>query len=93
MKLKELMERVDSTSTGRIIAYIKDGIADMALKTELNFKREKINLVESQRFYDLPKGMFRMLDVRAKNHDNNDDEYRSIPRALNEPVGEDADGS
>ena len=93
MKLKELMERVDSTATGRVIAYIKDGIADMALKTELNFKREKINLVKSQRFYDLPRGMFRMLDIRAKNHDNDDDEYRSIPRSLNEPVAEDADGS
>ena len=93
MNVMELMERVDSTNTGRIIAYIKDGISDMASKAEMNKVVLRINIVKNQRFYSIPIGALKILDIKVKNHSNTDGLYQSIPRALADPVTEDADGN
>ena len=37
--------------------------------------------------------MIKLLDVRAKNNLNRDDEYRTLPRMIGEPITEDADGN
>ena len=92
MKVMELMERVDSTNTGRILAYIKDGLADMANKTEFNRITLRVNINANQRFYKIPIGAYKVTDIRVKDYDNTDGVYQSIPRTLVTPVTEDSDG-
>ncbi len=92
MKVKELMERVGTTSTGRVIAYIKDGLDEMNMLAETHVTTERIDITADQRFYDLPEDMIKVTDIRVKNHSNSKDEYRSIPRTIFKPPTEDADG-
>ena len=87
------MERVGVTDTGRAIAYIKDGLEELNMISETHVTTERINITKDQRFYDFPKDMIKVLDIRCKNQLNADDEYRSIPRMIGEPVRKDADGN
>ena len=91
MKVQELMERVGSNQTGRIIAYIKDGMEDLNIKFNTHTNSQKINITENQRFYEFPNDMIKLIDIRMKNHLNEKDEYRSIPRMLHQPLIKDAD--
>ena len=93
MTVQEIMERVGATDTGRAIAYIKDGLEELNMISETHVTTERINIVKDQRFYDFPKNMIKVLDIRCKNQLNADDEYRSIPRMIGEPVRKDADGN
>ena len=92
MTVKELMQRVGMTGTGRALAYIKDGLEEMNMIAETHVTTERIDVNENQRFYDLPNDMIKVIDVRCKNQGNAADEYRSIPRTINPPSTEDADG-
>ena len=92
MTVKELMQRVGMNGTGRALAYIKDGLEEMNMIAETHVTMERINISENQRFYDLPNDMIKVIDVRCKNQGNAADEYRSIPRTINPPSTEDADG-
>ena len=92
MKVKELMERVGISETGRAIAYIKDGLDEMNMIAETHITTQRIDLAENQRFYDLPNDVIKVIDIRCKNHGNAVDEYRSVPRTINPPSTEDADG-
>ena len=92
MKVIELMERSGITETGRALAYIKDGLEEMNMIAETHVAMERIDVNENQRFYDLPNDMIKVIDVRCKNHGNAADEFRSIPRTINPPSTEDADG-
>ena len=91
MKVKELMERVGVSQTGRAIAYIKDGLEEINMIAETHVDRRKINLTENQRFYSLPSDMIKIIDIQCKNHRNSKDEYRSIPRLLKAPYIKDDD--
>ena len=93
MKVKELMERVGMTETGRAIAYIKDGLEEMNMLAETHVISERIHITEDQRYYEFPNDMVKVIDIRCKNHSNGRDEYRSIPRTIFKPPTEDADGS
>ena len=93
MKVQEIMERVGVTDTGRALAYIKDGLEELNMLSETHVTTERINITKDQRFYDFPKDMVKVLDIRCKNHLNVDDEHRSIPRMIGEPVRKDADGN
>ena len=92
MKVKELMERVGMTETGRAIAYIKDGLDEMNMLAETHVNVERIDIAENQRYYEFPNDMIKVVDIRVKNHANTKDEYRSIPRSIFKPPTEDADG-
>ena len=92
MKVKELMERVGLLETGRATAYIKDGIEELAMLTQTNVKTGRMSIVADQRYYDIPMEAVRITDVRVKNHNNSQDQYRSIPRTIHPPPTEDADG-
>tara|TARA_R110000824_G_scaffold326373_1_gene513300 strand:- start:295 stop:576 length:282 start_codon:yes stop_codon:yes gene_type:complete len=92
MTVKELMERVGMTQTGRAIAYIKDGLEEMNILSETHVITTRIDIVENQRYYNLPNDLIKILDVRCKNHLNRNDEYRTLPRMIGEPITEDADG-
>lgn len=91
MKLKELMERIGINQTGRAIAYVKDGLEEMEMLSEINTKVSKMDIVEGQRFYSFPSDMIKSTDITVKNHLNSKDEYRSIPRMIHKPGIKDAD--
>ena len=86
------MQRTGMTQTGRALAYIKDGLEEINMIAETHVTMNRIDISENQRFYDLPNDMIKVIDVRCKNHGNAADEYRSIPRTINPPATEDADG-
>ena len=93
MKVQELMERAGVNQTGGAIAYIKDGLEEINMLAETHIATARIDIVKDQRFYDLPKDMIKMLDIRCKNQLNSDDEYRSLPRAVGKPTSKDSDGN
>jgi len=92
MKVKELMERVGSNQTGRIIAYIKDGLKEINVLSETHIRNAKIDITADKRFYEFPNEMLKILEIRCKNHLNSKDEYRQVPRLIYEPTVKDADG-
>ena len=92
MTVKELMQRVGMTQTGRALAYIKDGLEEMNMIAETHVTMERIDINANQRYYNFPNDMVKVIDVRCKNQGNTRDEYRSIPRTINPPSTEDADG-
>tara|TARA_R110002020_G_scaffold317265_1_gene532913 strand:+ start:50 stop:331 length:282 start_codon:yes stop_codon:yes gene_type:complete len=93
MTVKELMERVGITATGRAVAYIKDGLEELNMLTETHTRLERFDITQNQRFYNLPNEMIKMIDIRIKNHLNSKDEYRTIPRMLHKPQIKDADNT
>tara|TARA_R100000988_G_C3963460_1_gene147500 strand:+ start:123 stop:404 length:282 start_codon:yes stop_codon:yes gene_type:complete len=93
MKVKEIMERVGMTQTGRAVAYIKDALDEINISSETHVTTERIDIVKDQRFYDLPNDCLKVLDIRCKHHNNEDEKYRSIPRSIYEPTIVDEDGN
>tara|TARA_R100000458_G_C8206557_1_gene195421 strand:+ start:374 stop:655 length:282 start_codon:yes stop_codon:yes gene_type:complete len=93
MTVKELMERAGTNQTGRAVAYIKDGLEEIQMLTEVHTRVERFDITANQRFYTLPNEMIKMIDIRCKNHLNSKDEYRSIPRMLNKPAIKDGDNT
>tara|TARA_X000001382_G_C3154227_1_gene174008 strand:+ start:648 stop:935 length:288 start_codon:yes stop_codon:yes gene_type:complete len=94
MKVKELAQRINAENlpTGRLIAYIKDGMVEMNTISETHVTTERFDITKDQRFYELPGDYIKILDVRCKNHLNTKDEYRSIPRGIGSVSNKDADG-
>jgi len=92
LKVKEIMERAGTNQTGRAIAYIKDALDEMNILSETHINTERIDITADQRFYDLPQDCVKVLDIRCKHHNNEDDKYRSIPRSIYEPLVVDEDG-
>ena len=92
MKVQEVMERAGITDTGRAIAYIKDGLEELNMISETHVTTERIDITKDQRFYDMPNDAIKLIDIRCKNHDNANNEYRSIPRSIHKPATDDADG-
>ena len=91
MTVEELMERVNSQETGRILMYIKDGLEEINIEAETHIDVEKYDIVKDKRFYEIPSNMTKMIDIRVKNHFNSKGEYRSIPRMLTPPNISDED--
>ena len=92
MNLKKFMERVGSRETGRVLAYLEDGLEELNIISETHINVANLDIEKDKRFYELPNDMVKLLDVRCKNHLNSKDEYRSIPRAIGNPNNKDADG-
>ena len=92
LKVNELMERVGMIETGRALAYIKDGLDEMNMMAETHVRVDRIDINKNQRFYDTPNDAIKLIDIRCKNHDNANNEYRSIPRSIYKPATDDADG-
>ena len=92
MKVKELMERIGTRQTGKAIAYIKDGLEEINMISETHVTTEKFDITKDQRFYNFPNDLIKTLQIRCKNHLNNKDEYRVVPRLIYEPKIVDSDG-
>ena len=93
MTVQEIMERVGVSDTGRAVAYIKEALEEMNTISETHINTERFDITKDQRFYEFPNDMIKVLDIRCKNHFNADDEYRSIPRMIGEPIRKDADAN
>ena len=93
MTVQEIRERVGVSDTGRAVAYIKDALEEMNTISETHVNPERFDITKDQRFYEFPNDMIKVLDIRCKNHFNADDEYRSIPRMIGEPIRKDADAN
>ena len=93
MTVQEIMERVGASDTGRAVAYIKDALEELNTISETHVNTERFDITANQRFYNFPNDMIKVLDIRCKNHLNADDEYRSIPRMIGEPIRKDADAN
>tara|TARA_R100001082_G_scaffold109404_1_gene86518 strand:+ start:967 stop:1254 length:288 start_codon:yes stop_codon:yes gene_type:complete len=91
VKVFEVMERAGIDETGRTIAYIKDALEEINMISPTHVATLRIDIVENQRYYDLPFDMLKITDVRCKNHFNTKDEYRTINRHMHEPYTEDTD--
>ena len=92
MTVKELMERIGITDTGRAIAYLKDALEEINTISETHLNTERINIDQNKRFYDIPNDALQIKEIRCKNHLNSNDEYRVIPRTIYKPLIKDADG-
>lgn len=92
MTVSQIMERANLNITGQAIAYIKEALHEIAVTSETHVTTEKIDIVENKRFYELPNHAIKILDIRCKDHNNYNGEYRSIPRSIYESVVKDSDG-
>ena len=92
MKIQEIMERAGIAKTGIGIAYIKDALDEMNIIAETHVTTERIDITKDQRFYNIPNDCVKILDIRCKHHNNEDEKYRSIPRSIYEPAIVDEDG-
>ena len=92
MTVQEIMERVGTKEIGFALAYIKDALAEMNILSETHVTTERIDITKDQRFYEIPNDCVKILDIRCKHHNNEDEKYRSIPRSIYEPTIVDEDG-
>ena len=92
MTVKEIMERAGIDQTGRAVAYIKDALDEISIISETHITTQRMDINKDQRFYSVPNDCLKILDIRCKNHNNNDSKYRSIPRSIYEPKIVDEDG-
>ena len=92
MTVQEIMERAGMNQTGRAISYIKEALDEIAIQHETHTKTVRLDITKDKRFNDIPSDCIKLLDIRCKNHNNAMDEYRSIPRTIDEPYTKDTDG-
>jgi len=51
----------------------------------------KYDIVQNKRYYEIPTDALKLIDIKIKGHLNDNDEYRSVPRLLDEPRVKDTD--
>ena len=91
MTLKEFMERLNRTDQSKVLSEIKDGIEEMNMVSEINIKRVRLSIVKDQRYYDVPKNCARIINIQAKNQDNQKDLYAKVPRLMGDIFEADSD--
>ena len=91
MTIKEFMERLGRTDQSRVISQIKDGIEEMNMISEVNIKRIRLNIAKDQRYYEVPNDCTRIINIQAKNQDNQKDLYAKVPRLMGDIFEADAD--
>jgi len=92
MTIKEFMERLGRTDETKLISQMKDGIEEMNMVSEINIKRTRIDIAKDQRYYSIPNDCTRIINIQAKNQDNQKDLYAKVPRLIGDVFGADADG-
>ena len=92
MKLKEFMERLGRTDESKLISQIKDGIEEMNMVSEVNIKRLRLTITKDQRYYEVPADCTRIINIQAKNQDNQKDLYAKVPRLIGDVFEADSDG-
>ena len=93
MTLKEFMERLGRTDQTKLVSQMKDGIEEMNMVAEINIVRTSINIVKDQRYYNLPANCGRIINIQAKNQDNQKDLYAKVPRLIGDVFEADSDAT
>ena len=92
MTLKEFMERLNRTDQSKVISQMLDGIEEMNMTAEVNVTRINLNITKDKRYYSLPSDVSRILNIQAKNQDNQKDLYAKVPRLMGDIFEADSDG-
>ena len=50
-----------------------------------------MDIIANKRYYPLPDDMLNLVSVKLKNHLNNEDKYREVPRMIHKPLEQDSD--
>jgi len=79
VKVLELMERVGSSDTELVIAWVKDAINVLQSNYTDSLTASKQNIVKNQRDYDLPVGFVSLHSVSILDTED-DNKYKSIRR-------------
>ncbi len=83
----ELMERVGSKETKKVLKYLADGFLRIETKIPDNTYTTYISIVIGDLYYDLPDGMVDLLNVRRLYDDStSESRYVDIPRVINVPI-------
>jgi hypothetical protein len=85
------MERVGSRNTKRILAYIRDGLLEIATETRDRTARATIDVEEDTLFYTWPTNMVNLLGVYRKYDD--DGNYIAIAEIQKNDLIKDASAS
>ena len=91
MTLKEFMERLNRTDQSKVISQMLDGIEEMNMTAEVNVTRINLNITKDKRYYSLPSDVSRILNIQAKNQDNQKDLYTKVPRLIGDIFEADSD--
>ena len=91
MRLKEFMERLGRTDQSKVISQMLDGVEEMNMTAEINIERLKIDIRKDQRYYNLPDNVSRIINIQAKNQDNQRDVYAKVPRLIGDIFEADSD--
>ena len=91
MTLKEFMERLGRIDQTKLISQLKDGIEEMNMVSEINIKRIRLDVTKDQRYYSLPTDCTRIINIQAKNQDNQRDVYAKVPRLMGDVFEADSD--
>jgi hypothetical protein len=92
MTIKEFMERLGRTDHKKVLSQMEDGIEEMNMVSEINIKRVKLDVIKDKRYYDVPNDCGRIINIQAKNQDNQKDLYAKIPRLIGDVFEADPDG-
>lgn len=82
MTVKEIMERVGITKTGLAVAYIKDGLDEIAQTIDDNIEESIVTVSKGVRTYDIPNELQQLRKIFILN-DSGD--WQSIPRLTHGP--------
>ena len=92
MTIKEFMERLNRTDQSKVISQLKDGIEEMNMVSEINIKRVRLDISKDKRYYSIPTDCTRIINIQAKNQDNQRDAYAKVPRLIGDIFEADSDG-
>ena len=76
------MERAGINRTGMALAYIKDGLDEIARTIDDYIIVENQDIVLGKREYDFPDGMIKLRKLLTKDSEGN---YQQIPRITHGP--------
>ena len=79
------MERAGTTQTGRALAYIKDGLDEIARAIEDNVQSTTVDYTKGTREYSFPSTMVKLRRILILDIEGN---YRQIPRMTHGPYVE-----
>jgi len=85
MTVKELMERVGISKTGLAVAYIKDGLDEIAQTIDDNIESYTTDVVKGQREYVIPTDLQQLRKIFILN-DSSD--WQNIARLTHGPAVE-----
>ena len=83
----EIMERVGSKDTKKVLKYLSDGFLKIETKIPDNTYTTYISIASGTLYYSLPTGMVDLLHVRRLYDDStSESRYVDIPRVINVPI-------